>query len=29
VTAVELDGGLAAFLRERFDGVDRFRLIEG
>ena len=29
VTAVELDRGLAAFLRERFDGVDRLRLIEG
>ncbi len=29
VTAVELDRGLAAFLRERFAGVDRFHLIEG
>jgi 16S rRNA (adenine1518-N6/adenine1519-N6)-dimethyltransferase len=29
VTAVELDRGLAAFLRERFDGVDSLRLIEG
>ena len=29
VTAVELDRGLAAFLRERFDGVDALRLIEG
>jgi len=29
VTAVELDAGLAAFLRERFDGVERLRLIEG
>jgi len=29
VTAVELDRGLAAFLRERFDGVDTLRLIEG
>jgi 16S rRNA (adenine1518-N6/adenine1519-N6)-dimethyltransferase len=29
VTAVELDAGLAAFLRERFEGVERFRLIEG
>ena len=29
VTAVELDRGLAAFLRERFDGVGTFRLIEG
>ena len=29
VTAVELDRGLAAFLRERFAGDDRFHLIEG
>ncbi len=29
VTAVELDRGLAAFLRERFEGVDALRLIEG
>jgi 16S rRNA (adenine1518-N6/adenine1519-N6)-dimethyltransferase len=29
VTAVELDRGLAAFLRERFDGVETLRLIEG
>jgi len=29
VTAVELDRGLAAFLRERFDGVETFKLIEG
>ena len=29
VTAVELDAGLSAFLRERFDGVERLRLIEG
>jgi len=29
VTAVELDRGLAAFLRERFDGVDTLHLIEG
>ena len=29
VTAVELDAGLAAYLRERFEGVARFRLIEG
>ena len=29
VTAVELDRGLAIFLRERFDGVDTLRLIEG
>ena len=29
VTAVELDRGLAAFLRERFDGVAALRLIEG
>src|SRR3954465_14144940 len=29
VTAVELDRGLATFLRERFDGVDALRLIEG
>jgi 16S rRNA (adenine1518-N6/adenine1519-N6)-dimethyltransferase len=29
VTAVELDRGLAAFLRERFDGIDTLRLIEG
>jgi 16S rRNA (adenine1518-N6/adenine1519-N6)-dimethyltransferase len=29
VTAVELDRGLAAFLRERFAGHDAFRLIEG
>jgi len=29
VTAVELDRGLAAFLRERFDGVEALRLIEG
>src|SRR6185295_4679896 len=28
-TAVELDAGLSAFLRERFDGVQRLRLIEG
>jgi 16S rRNA (adenine1518-N6/adenine1519-N6)-dimethyltransferase len=29
VTAVELDHGLTTFLRERFDGVDALRLIEG
>jgi len=29
VTAVELDRGLAAFLRERFEGDDALRLIEG
>lgn len=29
VTAVELDHGLAAFLAERFDGIDALRLIEG
>jgi 16S rRNA (adenine1518-N6/adenine1519-N6)-dimethyltransferase len=29
VTAVELDRGLAAFLRDRFDGIDTLRLIEG
>ena len=29
VTAVELDRGLVAFLRERFEDVDRLRLIEG
>ena len=29
VTAVELDRGLAAFLRERFDGVAGLHLIEG
>jgi 16S rRNA (adenine1518-N6/adenine1519-N6)-dimethyltransferase len=29
VTAVELDRGLMAFLRERFDGVESLRLIEG
>ena len=29
VTAVELDRGLATFLRERFDGVEALRLIEG
>ena len=29
VTAVELDRGLAAFLRERFDGVESLHLIEG
>jgi 16S rRNA (adenine1518-N6/adenine1519-N6)-dimethyltransferase len=29
VTAVELDRGLIAFLRERFDGVESLRLIEG
>src|SRR3954454_9385015 len=29
VTAVELDRGLAAFLRDRFDGVETLRLIEG
>ena len=29
VTAVELDSGLAAFLRERFEGVNALRLIEG
>jgi 16S rRNA (adenine1518-N6/adenine1519-N6)-dimethyltransferase len=29
VTAVELDHGLAAFLRERFEGDDALRLIEG
>src|SRR6185503_395025 len=29
VTAVELDRALAAFLRERFDGVESLRLIEG
>lgn len=29
VTAVELDSRLAAFLRERFDGVETLRLIEG
>jgi 16S rRNA (adenine1518-N6/adenine1519-N6)-dimethyltransferase len=29
VTAVELDRGLAAFLRERFEGVESLRLIEG
>lgn len=29
VTAVELDRGLAAFLRERFDGSTSLRLIEG
>lgn len=29
VTAVELDHRLAAFLRERYDGVPNFRLVEG
>src|SRR5204863_5617385 len=29
VTAVELDHGLAAFLGERFEGVEALRLIEG
>lgn len=29
VTAVELDRGLATFLRERFEGVETLRLIEG
>ncbi len=29
VTAVELDRGLAGFLRERFEGVEPLRLIEG
>ncbi len=29
VTAVELDRGLAAFLRGRFEGVDTLRLVEG
>ena len=29
VTAVELDRGLAAFLRDRFEGVETLRLIEG
>jgi 16S rRNA (adenine1518-N6/adenine1519-N6)-dimethyltransferase len=29
VTAVELDRSLAAFLRERFDGVETLRLVEG
>ena len=29
VTAVELDSGLAAFLRDRFAGVDALRLVEG
>jgi 16S rRNA (adenine1518-N6/adenine1519-N6)-dimethyltransferase len=29
VTAVELDAGLAAFLRDRFAGEERLRLIEG
>ena len=29
VTAVELDSGLAAFLRRRFDGVASLRLVEG
>ncbi|MEA2631395.1 MAG: rRNA (adenine1518-N6/adenine1519-N6)-dimethyltransferase [Chloroflexota bacterium] len=29
VTAVELDRGLAALLRERFEGTDALRLIEG
>ncbi len=29
VTAVELDRALAAFLRERFEGVESLRLIEG
>jgi 16S rRNA (adenine1518-N6/adenine1519-N6)-dimethyltransferase len=29
VTAVELDRGLAAFLRERFEGAETLRLIEG
>ena len=29
VTAVELDRGLAAFLAERFEGVEALRLIEG
>ncbi|MFL5749198.1 MAG: rRNA adenine N-6-methyltransferase family protein, partial [Chloroflexota bacterium] len=29
VTAVELDTGLAAFLRQRFDGIETLRLIEG
>ncbi len=29
VTAVELDSGLAAFLRRRFEGVESLRLIEG
>jgi 16S rRNA (adenine1518-N6/adenine1519-N6)-dimethyltransferase len=29
VTAVELDRGLAGFLRERFEGVETLRLIEG
>ena len=29
MTAVELDRGLAAFLRERFEGIESLRLIEG
>jgi 16S rRNA (adenine1518-N6/adenine1519-N6)-dimethyltransferase len=29
VTAVELDSGLAAFLRDRFEGVQALRLVEG
>jgi len=29
VTAVELDRGLAAFLRERFEGIETLHLIEG
>jgi 16S rRNA (adenine1518-N6/adenine1519-N6)-dimethyltransferase len=29
VTAVELDRGLAAFLRDRFEGIETLRLIEG
>jgi len=29
VTAIELDRGLAAFLRDRFGGIDTLRLIEG
>src|SRR6186997_2846750 len=29
VTAVELDRGLVAFLRDRFDGVEALELIEG
>src|SRR4029077_20181825 len=29
VTAGELDRGLAAFLRERFEGIDTLRLVEG
>src|SRR3954466_14247914 len=29
VTAVELDRGLATFLRDRFEGVETLRVIEG